>query len=204
MGLLKKFASAALGLAVSATVSSAQVNVTYTTSGMFTGICAGMTCTVGGMTLSYTPLVNNLIVLDANNGFSSFLSYGFFTVTGAATTQASFIGAGFNLSVNQTAPLAGGTQVVTSQFTGGIDATSSGLVWSPLPVAWTSPFGASTINYTVGTPTNLQAPSSNVGVTTIQGTMNTRVPSVPEPSSYALMAAGLAGMFAVSRRKKAV
>ncbi len=205
MSLFKKVASVALGLAVSATMASAQVTVDYSTVGNFTGGCLGTSCTIGGMTLTYTPLTNNTIGLDGNNGYFSFLSYGFFTVTGAAATQQSFAGVGFSLSVTQNLPAAGGTQVIAGNFLGGIDATSSSLRWDALPQTWNLPYGAGTVNYSITTPIPMQPPTSNLGVTTVQGSVSTRPQTtVPEPSTYALMAAGLAGVFGFARRRRAV
>ena len=190
----------AIGLALTAQVASAQ-SVAYNTTGTFSGFCAGLTCTNGGMTITYNPLAAGVIVLDSNNGFYSQLSYGSFTVSGAAATQQFFPGTNFTLTITQTTPT-GGSQMITGAITGGADATSSGLRWTPLPTS----FSILPIGYTVFTVQNsfvaLQAPSSNNGLTTIQGDMTNRNSIVPEPSTYLLMSAGLAGVLVFARKRR--
>lgn len=193
--------SGAIGLALTAQVASAQVNVNYSTTGNFTGLCSGIVCSLGGMTIAFNPLTSNSVTLDANNGYFSFLSFGEFNVGGATLGQQSFAGVNFALTITQNLPTPGGAQVISGAFLGGIDANSSNLRWTPLPTSWTIPWGATgTINYGSAGQTNLQAPSSNNGVTSIQGQVSTNV--VPEPSTYVLMAGGLAGLLLVSRKRR--
>ncbi len=191
----QKVVSSAVGLALTAQVASAQIPVNYSTSGNFTGFCAGISCTKNGMTLTFNPLANNQIVLDTNNGYFSFLSYGDFTVSGGIENQVSFADVGFNLTLTQTTPT-GGSQTLIGVFAGGVDKTSSSLRWNALPTT----FSIGAINYTTPGQVNLQAPTSNGGVTSIQGSVSTNV--VPEPSTYLLMSAGLAGVLVLARKRR--
>ena len=137
--------------------------------------------------------------MDSNNGFYSQLSYGSFTVTGAAANQQSFVGGGFSLTITQNTP-SGGSQVISGSFSGGVDGTSSGLRWTPAP----NMFSIGVINYRLfafNGDVFLQAPSSNTGETTIQGDMGTRS-VVPEPSTYLLMSGGLAGVLLFARKRR--
>jgi len=194
--------SAAVGLAVSASIAGAQTTVNYTTTGSFNGACSGLACTLGGMTISFNPLTSNSVTLDVNNGYFSFLSFGEFNVTGTQVGQQSFAGVSFALLVTQTLPTPGGTQILSGGFTGGIDKNSSNLRWAPLPTSWSIPYQSTNgINYTIGNPVRLQAPSSNLGVTSIQGDISTSI--IPEPSTYVLMATGLAGLLVAARRRRA-
>ncbi len=190
-----KVLGGAIGLALSAQVASAQVPVNYSTGGTFTGFCSLLSCTKGGMTITFNPLSNNQIVLDSNNGFFSFLSYGSFTVTGSAENQVSFADVGFSLTITQTTPT-GGMQTIVGGFSGGIDRTSSSLRWTPLPTS----FAIGPINYRAPGRVDLQAPTSNNGLTTVQGDLSTNV--VPEPSTYLLMSAGLAGVLVLARKRR--
>ena len=198
----RKFLGGAIGLALTAQVASAQVTVNYTTTGSFTGLCTGIVCTLGGMTIAFNPLTSNSVTLDANNGYFSFLSFGEFNVSGTTVGQQSFAGVNFALNFTQNQPTPVGAQTLTGTFAGGIDNNSSNLRWTPTPASWSLPWGPTgTINYATTGQTNLQAPTSNGGVTTIQGQVSTNV--VPEPSTYLLMSGGLAGVLLFARKRRA-
>ena len=62
--------------------------------------------------------------------------------------------------------------------------------------------GGNFIDYTSTGRVDLQAPTSNHGVTSIQGGVSTSV--VPEPTTYLLVAAGLAGILVTARRRRSV
>lgn len=198
----RKFLGGAIGLALTAQVGSAQVTVNYTTSGSFSGLCTGIVCTIGGMTLAFKPLTSNSVTLDANNNFFSFLSFGDFNVNGSTVGQQSFAGVNFALKFTQNQPSPIGIQTLNGAFTGGIDNNSSNLRWTATPNSWTLPWGTTgKIDYATSGTTNLQAPTSNNGITTIQGQVSTNV--IPEPSTYLLMSGGLAAVLLFARKRRA-
>ncbi len=193
--------------------SQAQAQVNFYTQGYFTsafGTCnnsmpvAGSpmsnTCVGGGFQLAYTAVPTNPGPIASG----SVVSLGQFTLTGTGTAAVPDNFVTFTLLVRQTAPTAGtGTfmgYITGTVTTDGPNGDLSTIVWKPNQMVNISPATYQMIFDNVGpaSGTGLAIPINQTrGITAL-------VTTVPEPSTYVLMAAGLAGLFAVSRRRRTV
>ena len=203
MKLSRNIAIASIAIAVCANQSHAQM-ITFATAGSFSG--AGCTsvggvaltsawCDVaGGSRLTYNYGTQQILNQFGNAQFGSFQTSGL----GAST----FANVFFSLAVTQTFPTAGGSTITTG-VVGTISAQQGGLVWGPIDP---TTFSIGAVDYTIARDllsggVRIDPPGAG-GVMGDPQTIRGFVTTVPEPSTYVLMAAGLAAVGLVSRRRR--
>lgn len=194
MRSVRFMAMAMFGCLVSLAASSAMAQtVKYSVQGRFNGSGSFTTDAVistGTGSLTFNGLTDTVIDVDPADGFS-FTSLGKFTTAATAATPIP-AGVTFELRITQIDPTAGSTDV---------SATLSGTV-RPTASTGVVDFATNTVvlgpvTYTILTdPLALVPPSSNGGVSTIQG----RIDVVPEPASLGLV--GFAAMGLLARRRR--
>jgi len=191
----------ALG-AVLALGSSAQADIVqFVTTGVFTG---GTNTTSGtnvytapGILLTFNSSLNNSVNVPP----ATQVSFG--TINSTGTTTGGSLGGTFTLNIFQTAPTAG-----TVSFAGSLSGTISGNS-SQAFIQFATPLSKNigSESYTIvsgdnGSPgrVNIAPPSTNSGLTTIAGSVNS---VIPEPSSLllsALLAPALLALVVRTRR----
>ena len=198
---------AAGAVAVVAGSAQAQPTFNFSTRGQFSSLAPScndpvalmiVTCSDPGSTLTLTFTGQNVNPLNFGSG--STVTLGNFLVAGLGDITADPGIVNFTLYIDQILPTVG-TGTTVGSISGSIvrDASSAtgGLIWQPIPEVidingTTYDLIFETVNGQTGIAISAAANSSIEAVGT----------TVPEPSTYVLMAAGLAGLGVVARRRR--
>ena len=199
----------AAAVAIAAPLGAQTFN--YSTRGQFTssgpaiatcntGIALVVTCggaDASALTLTFTGVAPSAFGYQSG----SQITLGTFTPTGSGSATLPPPTVNFTLFIDQISPTAGQAQFVGSMSgsfsQGGAAPSFSSLVWAPNeigsvpPVTYDLIFDQGSNGIRIGAEFN----TSVQAIATVQST-------VPEPSTYALMAAGLAGLGLVARRRR--
>ncbi len=202
MKFSRGIAAIAAAMVFTAGTADAQL-IRFTTAGVFSGAgCSAIvsmatfaSCTAtGGVTLRYS--FGEEQVLD---GFGN-AQFGTFTTTGGGPST--FQNVLFALTVTQTSPTAGNT-LVDADINGTVAAIQGGLIWAPVSP---TTFSIGAVDYTISTDALTNGvridPPGQGGAISSPQTIRGFVTTVPEPSTYALMVAGLAGIAVMARGRR--
>ena len=201
MRFTTKAASFAVALATSAALAGAQTTVAGTTSG-----CFGTGCTPTGPNATYTvPGSTGGAINFAGSAFTGMTNpaTGAFSVSDFGTFQTAGFGGSnfstpFTLLFSLSAPVGSTSPSAFFTVSGNLGANSQtrdvAYTFSGTPVTFTYPGGSGSI----------QLDNGFIGANN-SATITGRVLAssvVPEPSTYAMMGMGLAGLVAAARRRR--
>jgi hypothetical protein len=155
------------------------------------------TYTNGSTTVDYTALASTATVPPTNNVSLG----GFVTASGAAPATPTTVSDTFTLTVTNTDTL--DSISFTGTMSGAISSsTSNAFVLFSSPLSQTlDGFVFTIVSSDQGTPgrLNLNAPTTNGGISTINGTVS--VTAVPEPASVALLAMAVPALAGLAYRR---
>jgi len=204
---MRRFIQAALvaGVALFMMAAGASAStISYTTSGsIFVGGGTVLDAANPSVTLTYASAASG----GSGAGVPSNISLGTFTLacgSCGATWSTSFSAFTFDLTVTDSTDTATGVFVGTSS--GGLVTNNSSQVsisWSPLQLgpgtSNASGGNFATTFFTITSPTGIVDPTSNGGVETVQGYVNST--AVPEPATLSLIGGALLGLGILGRKK---
>jgi hypothetical protein len=183
---------------------SAQV-VTFSTSATFSGgtggtVCSSTQCTVDGFTLSYNNAGSANYLAPTLVDLGQFVTS--FAPTGGSAGLTQFTGVTFILQVVQTVPSSGSSNI-SDGISGRLayNPSTSTLFWSPTVTSFS--IGSTTYNLVTDNTGNImiQAPTAadNPNATSVKANVSV----TPEPTTFLLLASGLAGLaVAVSIKRR--
>ena len=186
--------SVAAAVSMAASVAGAQ-NVTYSTSGTFSGgSCTASVCVNGGHSLTFFGIAPSTVFSPTN------ISLGYFQAGNTSNKQTLELdGVSFELMITQTEPTSG-SSIFTALLSGHITAKNN----ADAVVTFNQPsVTIGGVAYTLSSGTYGIVPvNTNNGVTTIQAMVSTSVTATPEPATLLLLGSGLAGVGLIGLRRR--
>lgn len=190
-------------------ISPAFADVVYSTTGTFTG-GSNVYTGASGLTITYNDLTDATVTPP----YPTNAQFGSFQVSGP-TTGSDVVSTDFTLVLSQIVP-SGATETLTDTFHGTISLSSSNIKLTftggsgdggvPTLVAGGDPitganaytFSLGGVQYWVDSVTPINPSTTGGGFSTINGAIT----GTPEPSLLGLTGIGLAGLFALRRKRQ--